>query len=150
MTYCTKCGKPTNNGIMCEDCIISDSPWLVAMNRKEDDLVEQIEQLKSENAALRERLDKAVELPVECYSKVWYLNIIPTISLKANTIYEGTLVGYHIVPINGMIYFIAEIRIENEYGVTQLPNAERDYNKTCFTDRAAAEARLAELKGEKE
>lgn len=101
------------------------------------------------NAALRERLDKAIELPVECYSKVWYLNIVPTISLKANTIYEGTLVGYHIVPINGMIYFIAEIRIENEYGVTQLPNAEKDYNKTWFTDRAAAEKRLAELGGEK-
>lgn len=108
-----------------------------------------IKAIEADNAALRERLDKAVELPVECYSKVWYLNIIPTISLKANTIYEGTLVGYHIVPINGMIYFIAEIRIENEYGVTQLPNAEKDYNKTWFTDRAAAEKRLAELEGEK-
>lgn len=59
MTYCTKCGKPTNNGIMCEDCIISDSPWLLAMNRKEDDLVEQIEQLKAENAALKEQKDRA-------------------------------------------------------------------------------------------
>lgn len=63
MTYCTKCGKPTNNGIVCEDCIISGSPWLLAMKRKEDDLIEQIEQLKAENAALRERLDKAIELP---------------------------------------------------------------------------------------
>ena len=71
MTYCTKCGKPTNNGIMCEDCIISDSPWLLAMKRKEDDLVEQIEQLKAENAALRERLDKSVELPSE--DRVWFI-----------------------------------------------------------------------------
>ena len=63
MTYCTKCGKPTNNGIMCEDCIVSDSPWLLAMKAKEDDLVEQIEKLKAENAALHERLNKAVELP---------------------------------------------------------------------------------------
>ena len=64
MTYCTKCGKPTNNGIMCEDCIISDSPWLFAMKSKEDDLVEQIEKFKAENAALRERLERSIELPV--------------------------------------------------------------------------------------
>ena len=56
MMYCTKCGKPTNNGIICEDCTISDSPWLLALKRKEDDLVEQIEQLKAENAELRARL----------------------------------------------------------------------------------------------
>lgn len=59
MTYCTKCGKPTNDGIVCEDCIISDSPWLLAMMCKEDDLIEQIEKLKAENADLRERLEKA-------------------------------------------------------------------------------------------
>lgn len=63
MTCCTKCDKPTNNGIMCKDCIILDSPWLLAMKSKEDDLIEQIEQLKAENAALKERLKKAVELP---------------------------------------------------------------------------------------
>ena len=63
MTYCIKCGKPTNNGIMCEDCIISDSPWLLAMNCKKDDLVEQIEQLKAENASLQKRLENAVEFP---------------------------------------------------------------------------------------
>lgn len=33
-----------------------------------------IEQLKSENAALRERLEKTVELPVKLYSKVWDKN----------------------------------------------------------------------------
>ena len=58
MTYCTKCGKPTDNGMICEDCMINDSPWLLAMKSKEDDLVEQIEKLKSENAALRDRLGK--------------------------------------------------------------------------------------------
>ena len=63
MTYCIKCGKPTNNGIMCEDCIISDSPWLLAMKRKEDDLVEQIGKLKAENASLQKRFENAVEFP---------------------------------------------------------------------------------------
>ena len=69
MTYCTKCGKPTNNGIVCEDCIILDSPWLLAMKSKEDDLVEQIEKFKAENAALRERLEKAVEHPFYVFDK---------------------------------------------------------------------------------
>lgn len=150
MTYCTKCGKPTNNGIMCEDCIISDSPWLLAMNRKEDDLIEQIEQLKSENAALRERLDKAVELPLECGSIVWYLNTQPSISLKANTVYEGKLMRYHLSVIGGKVYFIADIQIKNDYGVTELPQVEKDFGKIWFTTREAAEARLAELKGEKQ
>ena len=59
MTYCIKCGKPTNNGIMCEDCIILDSPWLLAMKSKEADLVEQIEKFKDENAELRHRAQVA-------------------------------------------------------------------------------------------
>ena len=71
MNYCTKCGKPTNNEIVCEDCIILDSPWLLAMKSKENNLVEQIEQLKSENAELRVRLDKAVELPYERKRLLW-------------------------------------------------------------------------------
>lgn len=63
MNYCTKCGKPTDNGIMCEECIISDSPWLLAMKSQENDLAEEVAKLKAENAALKKRLDKAVELP---------------------------------------------------------------------------------------
>ena len=121
MTYCTKCGKPTNNGIMCEDCIISDSPWLLAMKRKEDDLVEQIEQLKAENAALKERLEKAVELPSG--NRVWFITedeegkesyIIskPTNCLTVDELYE--------------------------------------IGKKYFTTREAAEMQLAELEGEKE
>ena len=58
MTYCTKCGKPTNNGILCEDCIILDSPWLLAMKSKEDDLVEQIEKFKAENTELKAKLQQ--------------------------------------------------------------------------------------------
>ena len=61
MTYCTKCGKPTNNGLVCEDCIISNSPWLRSMKNKEDDLVEQIEKLKAENAKLKSSLTHANE-----------------------------------------------------------------------------------------
>ena len=63
MNYCTKCGKPTDNGMMCKDCMINDSPWLFAMKTKENDLEQKIAKLKAENAVLRERLRKAVEIP---------------------------------------------------------------------------------------
>ena len=77
MTYCTKCGKPTDNGIMCKDCMILDSPWLSAMNRKENDLIEQIEQLKAENAALKEKLEKAVELPCKIGDRFYIVEYYP-------------------------------------------------------------------------
>ena len=76
MTYCTKCGKPTDNGIMCKDCMILDSPWLSAMNRKENDLIEQIEQLKAENAALRERLGKAITPEFKIYEDVYFIDYV--------------------------------------------------------------------------
>lgn len=73
-----------------------------------------IQQLKSENAALRERLEKAVEIP-----------------------------DYVFECINGKIE-----RIFTEYlSVGELKNLEANgYSLT----KEAAEARLAELKGEKE
>lgn len=61
MNYCTKCGKPLENGFMCEECVVSNSPWLLAMKTKENDLAEEVAKLKSENAALRERLGKSVD-----------------------------------------------------------------------------------------
>lgn len=109
-----------------------------------------IKELQSENAALRERLKKAVELPLECGSAVWYLNTHKSISLNENTVYEGILERYHLAPIGGKLYFIVDIRIKNDYGITVLPEVEKDYGKTWFTSREAAEARLAELKGDKQ
>lgn len=108
-----------------------------------------IETLQAENAALRERLEKAVELPLECNSTVWYLNTQKSISLNENTIYEGILERYHLAPIDGKVYFVADIRIKNDYGVTVLPEVEKDYGKTWFSSYETALARLAELKGGK-
>lgn len=91
-----------------------------------------------------------MELPLECGSIVWYLNTQPSISLKANTVYEGELMRYHLSLIGGKVYFIADIQIKNDYVVTELPQVEKDFGKIWFTTREAALARLAELKGEKE
>lgn len=43
MNYCTKCGKLIDDySLMCEDCAISNSPWLLALKNKDADLSEQI------------------------------------------------------------------------------------------------------------
>ena len=137
MTYCTKCGKPTDNGIMCKDCMILDSPWLSAMNRKENDLIEQIEQLKAENAALRERLSRAVELPCKVGDKVYCIHGMSNPEM--------------------LEWQVNEIRITDHNYMLQLgragtkdyrSEASQFYGKWWFTELVAAEARLAELKGE--
>ena len=62
MNYCIKCGKLIDDySLMCEDCTVSNSPWLLALKNKDADLSEQITQLKAENAELRERMRKAAE-----------------------------------------------------------------------------------------
>ena len=167
MTYCTKCGKPTNNGIMCEDCIISGSPWLLAMNRKEDDLIEQIEQLKSENAALRERLDKAVELPCKVGDKVYGVGFTDcedsrtTDEKKKRQIFNVCMkmggncekCKYRRPQIEEFVCTHIQLGDCGIYGQSVLIVGDRNENYTennVFTTRADAEARLAELKGEKE
>lgn len=139
MTYCTKCGKPTNNGIMCEDCIILDSPWLLAMKSKEDDLVEQIEQLKAENAELRERLEKAVELPCKVGDKVYCIH-----GMSNPEMLEWQVNEIRITDHNYMLQL-------GRAGTKDYRNeASQFYGKWWFVTREAALARLAELKGEKE
>ena len=78
---------------------------------KAETLEKEIEQLKAENAALRERLEKAVELP------------------RIERLFNGKVGSYKVV------YQDKNNRITSEY-----------YSEE---KREAAEARLAELKGEK-
>lgn len=102
-----------------------------------------IQRLKAENAALRERLEKAVELPCEPGANLF------TIEKHYEFITYGAV----------------EYRVENKYCAGEIVVCEDGrfcfytptYNPKClvfgediFTTREAAEARLAELKGEKE
>lgn len=113
---------------------ISDNLWEKA--------VECITFLQSENAALRERLGKAVELPCELGSHLF------TIEKRYEFITYGAV----------------QYRIENNYCAGEIVVCEDGlfrfytptYHPKClvfgediFTTREAAEARLAELKGEK-
>ena len=139
MKYCTKCGKPTDNGIMCKDCMILDSPWLLAMKSKEDDLVEQIEQLKAENAALRERLEKAVELPCKIGDEVYEVHGKCD---RKNCVYNGYY-GQWRCDYGGKTNCNPFITV-NKFCYSDIPRV----GKTIFVTKKAAETRLAELKGE--
>lgn len=134
MTYCTKCGKPTDNWLVCEECIISGSPWLSAMKRNENDLVEQNEKLKAENAELKARIENAVELPCKIGDGIWVI--------VGNKYVLGRKVGHIFIG-----KYATVIELYDETGWEYIESVYlNDYKKTWFTNRTEAEARLAELR----
>lgn len=111
------------------------------MNFSYADTLAYIERLKAENAALRERLDKAVELPVKIGDTVY----------KVYDKCDG-----HNCPYNGdygqwRCHYEGERRCKPFIIIKQFCYSDIPFvNKTIFVLREAAEARLAELKGGKE
>ena len=111
---------------------------------------EEVKSLEAENAALRERLEKAVELPFENLDKVFILAGEDTNEKQfiPDRIVEGTIVGfgYDVYEwVDGNYKFNYHVLVgENNYIF-----ALEQFNKTLFKTREAAEVRLAELKGEK-
>lgn len=98
-----------------------------------------IRHLKSENAALRERLSKAVELPCGVGDKVYCIHRISN-----PEILEWQVNEIHITDHNYMLQL-------GHAGTKDYKNeASQFYGKWWFTELEAAEARLAELKGGKE
>ena len=111
-----------------KDSGISDNLWGKA--------VECIMFLQSENAALRERLDKSIILPCKVG------DIIYIITFGYN--------GKHVTPNNFAdcwSYGMEEVEV-TEGNLFIMCSHFRD--GSAFFDRASAEKRLAELKGEKE
>lgn len=96
------------------------------------DISEQCERLKSENAALRERLEKAVELPCKVGDKVY-------------EIIEGEVQGERVenYRIDNMGIWVT---VQLNFGTSTILLNEA---RKIFLTREAAEARLNELKGEK-
>lgn len=92
------------------------------------DVSEQCEQLKSENAALRERLEKAVELP-------------------ARVMIERTIVNGKFKPTQKAQAFNGRIGVVYR-DETRYKGLLVDICSEKVFDYEAAEARLAELKGE--
>lgn len=111
------------------------------MNFSYADTLAYIERLKAENAELRERLEKAVELPAKIGDTVY----------KVYDKCDG-----HNCPYNGdygqwRCHYEGEQRCKPFIIIKQFCYSDIPFvNKTVFVSREAAEARLAELKGEKE
>ena len=114
---------------------------------KAETLEKEKEQLKAENAALRERLSKAVEL------KAKRLDVI-----YMPWVYDGNfdIATLQIIGIdlrtNGEIAYITNLESDSiiylaKYSYGIFYNA--DFDHIVFTDRSKAEARLTELKGGK-
>lgn len=110
--------------------------------------VEEIIRLRDENAALRERVEKAVEFPFENLDKVFILagEYTEAKQFIPDRLVEGTIVGF-----GYDIYEWADGNYKFNYDVLVGENnyifALEQFNKTLFKTREAAEARLAELKG---
>lgn len=104
-----------------------------------------ISDLQSENAALRERLNKAVELPCKIGDKVYMpwvydgISGIAEITAMSITIFDGEFICDTDLASD-------DINFKQEYSYGQF--RDFDFGTKVFTTREAAEARLAELKGE--
>lgn len=100
----------------------------------------EIESLNEENAALRERLEKAVELPVKVGDTAYLLS--QTSRCPAGEIVEAKIIDF--------IGWEGGYRFTAKGGREWFSFLRGDIGTWVFTTREAAEARLAELKGENE
>ena len=142
---CCSCGKEIDinygreywNGIYCKKCadeMLSTPEYIKNYKRI-------IADLQAENAALKERLSRAVELPCKIGDAVYKVH---------------DKCDRHNCPYNGYYeqwrcHYEGKQRCEPFISTEQFCyNHIPLINKTVFITKEAAEARLAELKGEKE
>ena len=108
------------------------------MNYDAETLKIYIDHLEAENAALRERLEKTGELPCRVGDKVYCIH-----GMSNPEMLEWQVNEIRITDHNYMLQL-------GRAGTKDYKNeASQFYGKWWFVTREAAEARLAELKGEK-
>ena len=110
------------------------------------DISEQCERLQSENAALRERLEKAVELK----ARVGDIVYIPWINDGKDAIAELPINKISVHKDNLVLYWVDLSKCDEDYMWTApKPNyTHSDFGSAVFLTPEDAEAHLAELKGE--
>ena len=99
-----------------------------------------IQRLKAENAALRERLEKAVELPCRVGDTIYSLDRID-LKIRGNKVIAITFL------LSNSVNHL-EVQAHNFRGAVASFESI-DFGRYVFINRADAEARIAELKGEK-
>ena len=139
---CCSCGKEVDinygreywNGIYCKKCadeMLSTPEYIKNYKRI-------IADLQAENAVLRERLEKAVELPCRVGDKVYCIH-----GMSNPEMLEWQVKEIRITDHNYMLQLVRA-------GTKDYRNeASQFYGKWWFTELEAAEARLAELNGGK-
>ena len=100
-----------------------------------------VKEAETENAALRERLEKSVELPVNI-SDVKYI-----ISSDKSCVLEEKVIAVQATKYEYNVE-VDEIDTKNQYGTIEGFKIKQWNGDMFFKTREAAEARLAELKGE--
>lgn len=108
---------------------------------KAETLEKDNERLKSENAALRERLEKAVELPCRVGDTIYSLDRID-LKIRGNKVIAITFL------LSNSVNHL-EVQAHNFRGAVASFESI-DFGRYVFINRADAEARIAELKGGKE
>ena len=100
---------------------------------------DEIKRIESENAKLRARLDKAVELKFKIGDTIYLIQ--RTDKNPKGEVLETKFIDYE-ARNNSLIYIAI-------HGSTYFQFNEDYIGKLVFTDKSEAESRLAELKGEK-
>lgn len=140
---CCSCGKEIDinygreywNGIYCKKC--ADEMLSTPEDTKKYEKI--IAGLQAENAALKERLEKAVELPCKIGDEVYEVHGKCD---RKNCVYNGYY-GQWRCDYGGKTNCKPFITV-NKFCYSDIPRV----GKTIFVTKEAAEARLAEMKGE--
>ena len=129
-------------GIPCDDCPLVEQPDCDEITRQY--FYKRFKELKAENAALRERLDKAVELPVKLGDPVYYLQYFCDYKGCDRTTQQFCCGCKEMIKREkSKEYYVIR---EKPFELKDLPKIGKKYFTTCD----AAEARLKELQGGKQ
>lgn len=131
--------KPTTN----------EEKMLLAIKRYSEAGAEEIKRLEAENAELRERLGKAVELKAKLYDTIY----LPWIYDGVSGVGKLEVCAVHFLMDGSVIYATDLDKGLGEQEVDFLSKyhygnfSDDDFGVMVFTNKQSAEARLAELKG---
>lgn len=104
---------------------------------------DEIYRLRAENAKLRARLDKSVEFKYDIGDTVYLIQRTP--DYPNGTILKTTVRDVEVRKNKNGTFLNYYTELDNTY----FSISEAEINVFAFTDKAATETRLAELKGEK-